>query len=272
MAGTRSVLDVRRRILLARADDMTASTRTRSALVLAPHPDDETLACGATIFLKRAAGSAVTVCVATDGRRSARARDLGADAVRMLRMKEFLEASRRLGIAQSDVRFLGYEDKRLAANLPGVIADVARLIADVTPDEVFIPSRIDAHPDHRALAVGALAACAAATPAPAVFAYPTWFWTPAAWVDFGVGRLRRAVQGRVRSLLATTWLEPRIVRCSQYLFAKQHALDAYADEFRMLDPRIVRDCLRTEELFFAVRAETRPAARQRIAESCIASW
>jgi len=49
------------------ARDDTATSAARSALVLAPHPDDETLGCGATILRKRAAGTPVHVLIVTDG-------------------------------------------------------------------------------------------------------------------------------------------------------------------------------------------------------------
>src|SRR5271166_3569230 len=41
------------------AEDMTFQMATRSCLVLAPHPDNETLGCGATIMRKLAAGTRV---------------------------------------------------------------------------------------------------------------------------------------------------------------------------------------------------------------------
>src|SRR5271157_4034878 len=55
---------VGRPLLLARATDMTAQTTTRSCLILAPHPDDETLGCGATIMRKLSSGSSVQVVIA----------------------------------------------------------------------------------------------------------------------------------------------------------------------------------------------------------------
>ena len=47
--------------------DLTEAFARRSTLVLAPHPDDETLACGATILHKRARGTRVHIVIATDG-------------------------------------------------------------------------------------------------------------------------------------------------------------------------------------------------------------
>src|SRR5690242_3162214 len=39
-------------------------------LLLAPHPDDETIGCGGTLALHALAGDEVTVCIVTDGSRS----------------------------------------------------------------------------------------------------------------------------------------------------------------------------------------------------------
>jgi hypothetical protein len=44
-----------RPLLLSIAEDVTSQTAARSCVVLAPHPDDETLGCGATIMRKLAA-------------------------------------------------------------------------------------------------------------------------------------------------------------------------------------------------------------------------
>jgi LmbE family N-acetylglucosaminyl deacetylase len=52
--------------LLSRAEDFTSQTATRSCLVLAPHPEDETLDCGATVLRKLAAGATVHVVTAAD--------------------------------------------------------------------------------------------------------------------------------------------------------------------------------------------------------------
>src|ERR1700761_6094021 len=57
-----------RPLLLWGAEDMTEQTEKRSCVVLAPHPDDETLGCAVTIMRKLAMGSRVHLLIATDGR------------------------------------------------------------------------------------------------------------------------------------------------------------------------------------------------------------
>src|ERR1700751_5264173 len=78
---------VGRPLLLSRAEDVTSQTATRSCLVLAPHPDDETLGCGATIMRKLAAGTPVQVIIAADGNWY-RSSKLSVDAVNEIREEE----------------------------------------------------------------------------------------------------------------------------------------------------------------------------------------
>lgn len=100
----------------------TASSRI---LVFAPHPDDETLACGGLLYTAVHAGAAVRVVFVTSGdgfglavRRSyPRALHLAAaDFIRFgkRRQEEALSAAARLGVPQSDVLFLGYPDRGTA--------------------------------------------------------------------------------------------------------------------------------------------------------------
>src|SRR3954452_15113024 len=62
-------------------------TGTDRVLVLAPHPDDETLGCGGTIFRHRRAGDALTVLIVTDGG-SSRAGGLPREQMRLVRARE----------------------------------------------------------------------------------------------------------------------------------------------------------------------------------------
>ena len=80
-----SAADRWRRRLAAGACDATDALAGRSLMVLAPHPDDETFGCGALIARARAAGSTVTVVIATDGSRCTSSARLGPAEIVALR-------------------------------------------------------------------------------------------------------------------------------------------------------------------------------------------
>ncbi|PWK13906.1 PIG-L deacetylase family protein [Tumebacillus permanentifrigoris] len=92
-------------------------------LVIAPHPDDESLAGMAMISSTLSSGGTVRVVVMTngDGFRGAAVKQYGvnhpspADMLRLgtLRQQEELQAVERLGLHQQDVTFLGYPDAGL---------------------------------------------------------------------------------------------------------------------------------------------------------------
>src|SRR5579862_5129583 len=71
------------------------------ALIVAPHPDDETFACGGLITLKRRRGVLVSVVFLTDG--SGAKADLDPLALTRLRQGEALQALNILGVAIEDV-------------------------------------------------------------------------------------------------------------------------------------------------------------------------
>lgn len=117
------------------------------ALVIAPHPDDETAGCGGTILLHRAAGDEVTVVHVTDGRLS-RALGIGADAMATRRRSEASASTRLaevnrwewLGLREGD-----WSDGELQRPLD-------TLLREIKPQIVYAPSRVDFHPEHRRVA------------------------------------------------------------------------------------------------------------------------
>jgi LmbE family N-acetylglucosaminyl deacetylase len=233
------VLRVWHRRLLARlARDITERTASRSALVLAPHPDDETIGCGATVARKAAAGTRVRVVIAADGGHP-------------VRRAECLEACRRLGVAIDDVVFLGYPDGSLADASEPLDADLRRLLDEQRPDEVYAPCAIDAHPDHRALA-GAVDRAVGSSPGScSVLHYPVWYWNRWAWVDGCAPRWRQHLQVVVRPLVHTVRGKPRVVRTGPHLGTKRAALDAHATQSG-LDRSWLELFFGADELFFEV--------------------
>ncbi|MCX5880707.1 MAG: PIG-L family deacetylase [Deltaproteobacteria bacterium] len=77
-------------------------------LVLAPHPDDETIGCGGTLALHAAAGDPVRVLILTNGEKGDVFGRFDRNAYIAIRQQETRSACASLGI--SDVMFWPYED------------------------------------------------------------------------------------------------------------------------------------------------------------------
>jgi LmbE family N-acetylglucosaminyl deacetylase len=138
-------------------------------MVLAPHPDDESLGCGGTMALLSAAGAEVTLVVATDGEATHGSARSAHDTARS-RRDEAHEAGRVLG---AEVRLLGHADGALADTTGALAADVAALLQERRPEVLFLPWFLDGHPDHRALST-ALALVSRLPEGLEVWAYETW--------------------------------------------------------------------------------------------------
>lgn len=137
--------------LVWRGADVSRASRMTPCVVIAPHPDDETLGCGATILAKRAAGTAVRVVIVTDGRRSHSAEIISSDELAAMRAAEAAEACALLGVTEADVVQMGWADSTLDGRVEELSRCLGAAIAEFGPAEVFVPSVLEAHPDHRAV-------------------------------------------------------------------------------------------------------------------------
>ncbi len=149
-------------------------------LVLAPHPDDETLVTGELLQRARVAGAEVRVVIATDGddnpwpqRWIERRWHIDASARRRWgkrRREESLRALDVLGVPRAAVHHLGWGDGSLTGRLIGdanAEDELADVIATFAPTHVAVPVLDDRHPDHSALRVLAELAWATRRVAPA---------------------------------------------------------------------------------------------------------
>ena len=148
----------------------------RRVVVVAAHPDDETIGAGGALQSLRAAGAEITVVVATDG--EAAYPGLGAAARRELatrRRAELAAALRVLGLSGAPVHWLGLPDSALADHAVELREALEPLLDGA--DAYLAPWPLDPHPDHRA---AGLAAAAAAPVTAHGWSYPiwTWAWTP----------------------------------------------------------------------------------------------
>jgi LmbE family N-acetylglucosaminyl deacetylase len=226
------------------ARDATAEMRERSAVVLAPHPDDETLGCGGTIALKTRAGSPVTVVIATDGRLSPRRIGTSADEIVATRRREASAAAAILGAGEPV--HLPFADGQLRScpdDLEKIVAEQLRALA---VDQVFAPSPGDPHPDHAALGAAVRRVLSAWTgPAPQLLEYPIW--------------QRVSIRSTGRCLV--DWRRLTRVDISATLPAKRAALACYASQLSgdvavtgpLLHPRFTMAFLGRHEVFIRVR-------------------
>jgi LmbE family N-acetylglucosaminyl deacetylase len=138
------------------------------ALVISPHPDDETLGAGGLIAWLRACGVAVTVVAVTDGERAYE----GEANLGETREREQTEALMRLGVPPAHVVRLRLPDS-------GVAAHEVRLVESLRPLAVegvhlIAPWRGDFHPDHEAC--GRAAERVAAETGARLTSYFFWTW------------------------------------------------------------------------------------------------
>lgn len=181
------------RRLTERAKPLEDRDLARPALVVAPHPDDESLGCGGTICRKRGLGAAVTICFLTDG---AHSHDRYADPaeMRVRRRAEALQAAAALGVEEGDVAFVDIEDGRLAEHESSATGRLHALLAERRPTEVYLPSRYEMPADHVAAYRAALAAVRANGEPMTLHEYPVWLWQHFPWsaAQYYVGKSRRA--------------------------------------------------------------------------------
>jgi len=136
-------------------------------LILAPHPDDESLAAGGLIQRATAAGARTRVIFATDGDNNPwpqrfverRLKIRHADRARWgrRRRKEAIRALGCLGLEKNAARFLSIPDQGATGLLLRAEENTLfALWAELTewhPTVLVLPSGADAHPDHSALFV-----------------------------------------------------------------------------------------------------------------------
>ena len=146
---------------------LALSSDTR-LLVIAPHPDDEIIACGGLLQAVSRAGGRARVLFATDGdnnpwpqRLSERRWYVDAQSRERWGALRRTEASDALDALQCDgldAIHIGWPDGGLTTLLAPersaqAIAALAGLMADFSPTLVMVPAFVDYHPDHSALAL-----------------------------------------------------------------------------------------------------------------------
>ncbi|HVE70909.1 MAG TPA: PIG-L family deacetylase, partial [Thermoanaerobaculia bacterium] len=116
-----------------------AQLRGERLLVLAPHPDDEAIGCGGLVALHLREKRLVRIVVATDG---------GQGGSPETREQESRRGLSRLGPG-AELEFLRFADRAFGRE---AIPQLRDAITAFRPDLILVPSPIEIHPDHLALA------------------------------------------------------------------------------------------------------------------------
>jgi LmbE family N-acetylglucosaminyl deacetylase len=141
-------------------------------VVLAPHPDDETLGVGGTLASLVARATRIEVVALTEGERShPNSSTHSARQLAALRASERAQALAALGLARAHVIRLGLADGSLSTN-NNMTQHLTTIMRGAT--HCLATWRQDGHPDHDA--AGRAAAQACATQGVALLEYPVWAW------------------------------------------------------------------------------------------------
>jgi LmbE family N-acetylglucosaminyl deacetylase len=158
--------------------DLDTVLGNKRALILAPHPDDESLGCGGLIAGSCAAGRLPSVVFLTNGAGSHPGSISHPPAyLQNIRASEAHSAAKALGLDEKNLFFLRYQDGLLPSSGAAFSAAVAR-IQDIGIAQgcgiIIGPWQGDPHCDHEAGAVMASAvALKAGWP---LLSYPVWGW------------------------------------------------------------------------------------------------
>lgn len=144
-------------------------------LVIAPHPDDETLGAGALLHQAAAEGRLAGIVYLTDGGGS---HAPGTPRLRSVRRREARRAASRLTTYAPPIHWLGWTDGQPheSGSLPfrHTARRIAALLREQRVDAMAVSDPGDAHCDHFAAFEIAAASCAAACRRVQLFTYPVW--------------------------------------------------------------------------------------------------
>lgn len=143
-------------------------------VVLAAHPDDESLGAGGVMARAHRRGIDVVVVAATDGEASHPASPTHSPARLAAIRRGELRAAVSRSAPGADVHHLGMPDGGLDNCADELVDALVGLVGDGRRTLIVAPWRRDGHPDHDA--AGRAAMAAAARTGSDLWQYPIWFW------------------------------------------------------------------------------------------------
>ena len=229
-------------ILLRQAKDVTTSLPQGCLMVIAPHPDDETLSCAGLMSHYKSRDLPIKIVVVTDGSAARLPNSPSPQEVAIMRRKESIQAANLLGIPAENLMFLAYPDGHANDHIEQITQDIESQIWLYQPALIVSPHGIDAHTDHRTVAQVVHTLKQKEHIKCPVWEYPMWFWP----------------KGAIRHLLSKTLRATHIkVNVHNHLQIKQDAINAHEcqkseENWNQLEAYTIASNLRDEELFFVL--------------------
>ena len=116
----------------------------KKVLVVAIHPDDETLGCGGTLLKHKAMGDKLFWLIATDA-----VKEFGADSP-LIR-----QTNKEIGNVSKLYGFDGVHELHLPVKqvdqvpMAELVEKITKVIQEIKPDTIYLPFHGDVHSDHR---------------------------------------------------------------------------------------------------------------------------
>jgi len=117
-----------------------------NVLVIAPHPDDETIGCGGTVCKHSAHGDRVATVFLTSGELGLKR--MSREHAWRIRETEAKCAASILGIAR--LEFLRLPDWAVSEHVREAAKGLRSMLEDEQPKVIYLPHPKDGHPDHQA--------------------------------------------------------------------------------------------------------------------------
>jgi LmbE family N-acetylglucosaminyl deacetylase len=114
----------------------------KKILFIAPHPDDETIACGGFLYEASKKKNNIYITLISGGEKWGPKEN---------RLKEFNLACRRLGINLSNISFLDFPDKfsKSVLNRVKLYKAIFKIYKEIKPHYLIYPSPLDLNYDHK---------------------------------------------------------------------------------------------------------------------------
>ena len=219
-----------------------------SVLVFAPHPDDESLACGGLIALLRSLNHSVHITFVSDGSMShPGSRKYSPALLSKLRAGEAVSALALLNVPARQVFFLKFKDGSVPhINNPGfkqAVKTVSGHIKEIQPNTIVLPWRRDTHTDHRACWQIVNDALSLSGIKVLALEYPLWLWERGSRED-----LPQKDEMEIRSVEITQWLPIKEKAINEHQSQVTRIIDDDPNGF-WLSPEVIAHFLVPQELF-----------------------